>query len=295
VADPDWLPASGDAAEVAVDGRALRLTSLGRVLYPAAGFTKRDLIAYYAAVAGVLLPHIAGRPLTLGRWPTGVDARGFAQMECRGAPDWMKTRPLQLRTGEIRNYCVIDDLPSLMWAANQSTIELHPYYGSGPGENEARQAIFDLDPRPGASLPDAAAVALRLRELLGKRGHDPVVKASGGDGLHVFAPLATPENFAHVRAFCDEVAEELGASAVNVDCAQNHPRRSLAAPYSLRAADIPLVSAPLRWDEVERAVADQSLGGLVITAAQIPARIAELGDLFAPLLAEAAARSRAVM
>jgi bifunctional non-homologous end joining protein LigD len=294
VADPDWLPASGDEAEVAVGGRSLRLTSLGRVLYPAAGFTKRDLIAYYAGVADVLLPHIAGRPLTLGRWPTGVDARGFAQMECRGAPDWMKMRPLQLRTGEIRNYCVIDDLPSLVWAANQSTIELHPYYGSGADDNEALQAIFDLDPRPGASVLDAAAAALRLRELLGKRGHDPVVKTSGGDGLHVFAPLAAPESFARVRAFCDEVAEELAAPAVNVDCAQNHPRRSLAAPYSLRAADVPVVSAPLRWDEVERAVAKQMVGGLLITAAQMPARIAELGDLFASLLPGSAAATGAV-
>jgi bifunctional non-homologous end joining protein LigD len=261
-----------------VDGRTLTLSSVERVLYPAAGFTKGDLIAYYVSVADVLLPHIAGRPLTLGRWPAGVEARGFAQMECRGAPEWMKTRPLKLRTGEIRNYCVIDDRASLVWAANLSTIELHPYYASGPDEEQTLVAIFDLDPQPGAGLPEAAEAALRLRELLAARGLEAVVKTSGGDGIHIFVPLNVAHEYALVRSFCEEVAAELHAPRINVDCAQNHPRRSLAAPYSLRAADIPVASAPLRWEELERGER------LVITAAEMRARIEDCGDLFRPLL-----------
>jgi len=269
---------------VTVGARTVRLTSLGRLLYPATAFTKRDLIAYYASVADVLLPHIAGRPLTLGRWPSGVDARGFAQMECRGAPDWMKTRALRLRTGEVRNYCVIDDLPSLVWVANLSTIELHPYFTAGPDEEQAQVAIFDLDPQPGSGLLDAGAAALRVRDLLAARGHEAVVKTSGGDGLHVFVALDAAQAFPRVRVFCDEIAAQLAAPNINVDCAQNHPRRSLAAPYSLRAADIPIVSAPVRWEEVQRAVTTGNAEPLIVTPAQVRARLAQFGDLFAAAL-----------
>jgi len=284
VADPAWLPADADTAEVTIAGRALRLTSLDKVLYPAAGFTKRDLIAYYAAVAGVLLPHIAGRPLTLGRWPSGVAARGFAQMECRGAPDWMRTRPLQLRTGEVRNYCVIDDVPSLVWAANLGTIELHPYLGGGPDGEEARIAIFDLDPQRGALLLDAAKAALALGDLLARNGLEGWAKTSGGDGIHVFMPLGAAHTFEHVRSFCREVALELNTTSVNVDCTQNHARRSLAAPYSLRAADMPVVSAPVAWDEIARVVADGDAAALRFSPAAMIRRVEQLGDLFRPVL-----------
>jgi bifunctional non-homologous end joining protein LigD len=269
--------------DVAVGDRTLHLTSLDKVLYPATGFTKRDLIDYYARVADVLLPHIAGRPLTLGRWPSGVQARGFAQMECRGAPDWMRTRQLVLRTGEVRNYCVVDDLASLVWVANLGTIELHPYPGVGPDGELAAFAIFDLDPQGSARLLDAARAALAVRELLVQRGFEPVVKTSGGDGIHVFAPLAELVEFERVRETCAQIAAELAAPAIAVDCLQNHPRRSLAAPYSLRAAALPLVSTPVEWGEIERAVEAGDERALTFTAAEIPARIEAHGDLFAAL------------
>jgi bifunctional non-homologous end joining protein LigD len=284
VVDTGWLPPAGDAAETTVAGRTLRLSSLDKALYPATGFRKRDLIAYYAGVAGVLLPHIARRPLTLGRWPTGVNSRGFAQMECRGAPDWMKTRPLELRTGEVRNYCVIDDLASLVWAANLSTIELHPYWGGGLDGEDALLAIFDLDPRRGAGPVDVAAAALTLRDLLSGRGLDAWPKTSGGDGLHVFVPLNVPHEFSRVRAVGKEVADVLATPDVNVDCAQNHPRRSLVAPYSLRAADAPVVSTPVRWEELEAAVTAGDETRLAFAPDEVLRRIAELGDLFEPVL-----------
>lgn len=270
--------------EATFAGRTVRLTSLDKVLFPATGFTKRELIDYYVAVADVLVPHLTGRPLTLGRWPSGVDERGFAQMECRGAPEWMRTRVLRLRTGEVRNYCLIEDVPSLVWAANLGTIELHTYLGGGADGEDAVLVIFDLDPRPGAGLLHAAALALALRTVLAECGLAAFAKTSGGDGVHVFAPLGAPHPYEQVRAFCEAVATRLATPAVGIDCAQNHPRRSLAAPYSLRAATRPAVSAPVDWDELERAVAERSPDALVFSPQQMPGRIEEVGDLFRPVL-----------
>jgi bifunctional non-homologous end joining protein LigD len=262
----------------------VRLTSLDRVLWQATGFTKRQLIDYYIAVAEVLLPHLSGRPLTLGRFPSGVDGPGFAQTECRGRPAWMATKRLRLRSGEIRDFCLVEDLPSLVWVANQGTIELHPYLGAGEQGEDAILALFDLDPGRGAGLLDAARVALRLNALLRELGLASFPKSSGGLGLHVFVPLNVPHQYAVVRRFCHEVAGPLPLGPVRVDCAQNHARRSLIAPYSLRAAREPTVSAPLVWAEVAAAVAAGRPERLLFTAERMPARVAQLGDPFRPVL-----------
>jgi len=267
-----------------VGGRSVRLTSLDRVLFPSTGFTKRDLIDYYAAVADVLLPHTSGRPLTLGRWPAGVDEPGFAQTECRGAPEWVRTLPVQLHNGTIRNYCAIDDLPSLLWAANLGTIELHAYVGGGADARETSAAVFDLDPAGGAGLLDAARFALALREALARSQLDAVTRTTGGAGVHVLVPLNRPHSFDDVRAFCKDVAKELDTTAVRIDCAENHARRLLIAPYSLRATARPTVAAPLLWDEIERAVERGRPDELVFTAAEMPDRIAQIGDAHEPLL-----------
>jgi bifunctional non-homologous end joining protein LigD len=266
--------------DIEIGGRRLRLTSLDRVLYPS-GFTKRDLIDYYAGVADVLVPHIAGRPLTLGRWPAGVFKPGFAQTECRGAPEWVTTRAVRLRTGDVRNYCVIDDVASLVWAANLGTLELHSYVGGGPDAEDASAVVFDLDPRTGSGLVDAAETALALRQLIDL---EACVKTSGSDGLHVLVPLNTPHSWDAARIFSASVTAGLDTITVKVDHAVNNPRRLLVAPYSLRAADRPTVSAPLGWDEVEQAVRERRPDAITFTAADIPARIEAVGDLFAPVL-----------
>jgi bifunctional non-homologous end joining protein LigD len=262
----------------------VRLTNLDRVLWPATGFTKRQLIDYYAAVADVLVPHLAGRPLTLGRFPGGVDGPGFAQTECRGRPDWMATKRLTLRSGEVRDFCLVQDLPSLLWVANLGTIELHLYLGAGDAGEDAVLALFDLDPVAGAGPLDVAGVALRLRSLLEELGLASFPKSTGGLGLHVYVPLNVPHRYEVVRAFCADVAARLPADAVRVDCAQNHPRRSMIAPYSLRAASRPVVSAPLAWEEVAAAAAADRPELLVFTAEQMPPRVEERGDLFGPVL-----------
>jgi bifunctional non-homologous end joining protein LigD len=270
--------------ESAIAGRRLRLTSLDKVLFPATGFTKARLIDYYFAVAEVMLPHLVGRAVTLGRWPAGVDAPGFAQTECRGAPDWLATKPLRLRSGEVRNFCVLDDLPSLVWVANLGTIEVHPYLGGGPDGDDALLAIFDLDPGPGAGLLDAAATASRLRALLGAFGLESFPKTSGGHGMHVFVPLGVAHRFEAVRDFCREISAQLDDHAVKVDCAQNHPRRSLVAPYSLRAAPAPMVSAPLAWHELEAALSNGDPDSIRFKATDMPARIDAVGDPIRPVL-----------
>src|SRR3954453_22200805 len=145
------------------------------------------MIDYYARVAPALLGHLAGRALTLGRFPAGVDGRGFAQTECRGSPPWMTTHPLRLRDGRVRNFCVVDDRESLLWVANQAAIELHPFLSRIERHEEPTCVVVDLDPGPGAGMLDCCRVALRARELLRTLGLEVFVKTSGSTELHPHA------------------------------------------------------------------------------------------------------------
>lgn len=271
------------------------LSSLDRVLWPATGFTKGQMVDYYARVAPVLLPHLADRPLTLGRFPNGVDGPGFAQTECRGRPDWMETVPIRLRNGRVRNFCLARDVHSLLWIANLGTIELHIFLGRARTLEQPTAVVFDLDPEPPAGTADAARVALILRDRLACGGLTAVVKATGGEGLHVLVPLNCPHTYAQTRSFARGLARELAAEhrdvvasaaarqrragTVLIDWAQNNERRSIVAPYSLRAADRPRVSAPLRWEEVERRPQELGFG-----PQDTLARLRRVGDSFADAL-----------
>ena len=271
-------------------GRRVELTTPDRVLWPAAGFTKRDLLDYYLRVAPVLLPHLADRPLTLGRFPEGVEGRGFAQTECRGAPAWLRTEPIRLRGGEIRNYCVVEDDAGLAWLASLSVIELHTFLGLDRPDS----IVFDLDPGEPADIVDCAEVALLLRDRL---GDEAVVKTSGSVGLHVFVPTTAP--YEETRAFARRVAEELEAAhgarvisttdraartgKVLIDWMQNAPMRSTVAPYSLRAAPWPTVSTPVSWEEVTRCAAERRPELLTFLAGDVLERVERLervGELF---------------
>lgn len=282
------------------DGRRVALTSRERVLWPLTGFTKGDMLDYYAGVAGALLPHLAGRALTLGRFPGGVDARGFAQTECRGCPEWMTTHPMALRDGRVRRFCVVEDLPSLLWVANQSAIELHLFLARVEDHARPTAVVFDLDPGPGAGTLDCCAIALRLRERLRDLGLEAVVKTSGSIGLHVLVPLNTPHGYDDTKPFARELTARLAAEdpehvvdrspialrtgRVLVDWLANDASRTLVAPYSLRAADRPTVSAPVTWDEVEAALRDRAPERLAFTAADMAARLDALGDPLAAVL-----------
>jgi bifunctional non-homologous end joining protein LigD len=286
------LPPTPDGT-VEVDGRHVELTNLDRPLADA--FRKRDLISYYARVAPVLVPHLTGRPLSLVRFPAGLSGRGFLQNECRGAPPWMHTASLRLRTGATRRYCLVDDVASLLWVANLGTLELHPYLATHARPDHPVQVILDLDTGPGLGLLDAARVALALRDRLLALGLTTVVKNSGVSGLHVAVPVGDA-TFPQVRDFARRLAVMLAADdplgvasadaasrragRVLVDWRQNDPRRSTAAPYSLRATEPLGVSAPVRWSEVEAALAAGDATRLRPSPAEVVERIAAEGDLF---------------
>ncbi|HEU0035923.1 MAG TPA: hypothetical protein VFQ53_35170 [Kofleriaceae bacterium] len=235
----------------------------------------------------MLLPHLAGHALHLGRWPDGVDHPGWFQANCRGAPAWLRTHVVTGKRGQTLRYCVIDDVPSLLWAANLGTLELHPFQAAIDRPDEPRAIVFDLDPGPGCGLRECAHAALALREALAPLAC--FVKTSGVKGLHVFVPLNGGATYAEVKPFARAVAQQLAArhpatltdrmaraeraGRVFVDTSQNDPGKQTVAPYSLRATSVPLVSAPLAWSELE--APGHASPAIVLE------RIARHGDLFA--------------
>ena len=275
--------------EVEIEGRRLRLSSVDRVVWPETGFTKGNVFDYYTRVAPVLLPHLADRPVTLARFPEGVEGYGWYQTQCRG-PDWMPTR----RVG-TQDYCVVNDLASLLWLANAGTIEFHPLLSRGKRVHEPTQVVFDLDPGAPAGFAECGRVALLVRRLLDDAGLVSFPKASGSLGLHVHVPLAEGRTFGETRSFARGVAERLAAERpelvvaraarslrpgkVLVDWAQNAEARSLLAPYSLRAMRVPTVAAPLTWDEVE-AGSERAGENLAFAPAGVLERLTTVGDPF---------------
>jgi len=276
------------------------LTNLERVLWPAVGFTKGDMLAYYEAIAPVLLPHLAGRPLTLGRFPAGVEGPGFATTECRGRPDWVSTVAVRLRSGEVREQCVIEDLASLLWVVNLGTIELHAFPSAAGRLDEPAFVVLDLDPGPGTGLAECCRIALWLRGALADCGLVGFCKTSGGLGLHVYVPLDAGHSFDESKAFARSLAARLvgerpGAVTdrreassrprrVLVDWIPNSPRALTVAPYSLRATDAPLVSTPVGWDEVEAAASRDPGADLRFDPGRVVERARDMGDLFRPVL-----------
>lgn len=286
------------AVETTVDvaARTVRLTNLDRVLWPVTGATKRDLIGYLLAAAPVLLPHVARRAVMLWRFPEGVDGPGWFQAQCRSRPEWVGTHEIVGRRGERLRYCLVEEPATLAWLGNLGTIELHPHGWTidRPAEPSALQ--LDLDPGPPAGHRECARVAVLLRERLGRDGLRPVVKTSGGLGLHVAVPLASRQTFDAAKAYARSLAEELAASEpelvvfgsaraqrtgrVYVDWIQNDAGRQMVAPYSLRATPVPQVSTPVSWDEVEAASRGMS-AALRPGPREVLERVERLGDLWA--------------
>ncbi|MFL6019785.1 MAG: non-homologous end-joining DNA ligase [Gaiellaceae bacterium] len=279
---------------IEIEGRRLRLTNLDKVLWPQVGRTKAWLLEYYTRVAPVLLPHLAGRPLTMRRFPDGVDGVSWHQNECRGEPEWFHVLETGGKGGRTLRFCVADDLPSLVWLANQGTIELHPFQWTVDAPRRPATLVFDLDPGPPAALAECARVALRLRDLLDELGLTPFAKTSGSLGLHLHVPLGRPHDAEHVKRFARAVAEALAqshpdevvaevdksrrAGKVFLDWLQNDPTRQTVAPYSLRGLPFPTVAAPVTWEEIERG------GALSFLGEDVLGRIERDGDLFAEVL-----------
>ena len=283
-----------------IEGRSVAVTNLDKVLWPAAGFTKAQMLEYYVEVAPVLLPHLAGRPLTVRRFPDGVDGPSWHQNECKGEPDWFPVAETPGRGGRLLRFCMVDGLPALVWLVNQAAVELHPFLWTTTEPRRPTSFVFDLDPGAGAGLVEAARVALHVRRLLEELGLFSLVKVSGSLGLHVHVPLGKPHDAEQTKAFARAVAETLARERpdevvakmqrgrrhgkVFVDWLQNDATRQTVAPYSLRGLAHPTVAAPVRWDEVERAAEEGRPDALVFLAADVPRRLERDGDLFAPLL-----------
>ncbi|WP_369249169.1 non-homologous end-joining DNA ligase [Streptomyces sp. R41] len=278
-----------------VEGRRLALSNLEKVLYPATGFTKGEVLHYYATVAEPLLAHLHNRPLSFLRYPDGPDGQVFfAKNVPPGTPDWVRTAEVPRSEGPAR-MVLIQDLASLMWAANLVT-EFHTPQWQVDAPGEADRLVFDLDPGAPATIVECCEVALWLRERLAADGIAAYAKTSGSKGLHLLAALA-PTPSKEVTAYAKELAVEaeralqgrvthrmtksLRGGRVFVDWSQNAARKTTATPYTLRARAEPTVSAPVTWEEVAGCTDPAELG---LRAADIVPRLERYGDLLAPLL-----------
>jgi bifunctional non-homologous end joining protein LigD len=287
---------------VSVEGRQLSLSNLDKVLYPAAQFTKGEVISYYQRIAPALLPHLRSRPLTLKRYPNGVDDKFFYEKRCPShRPDWMRTAEVWSdRNRGIINYCVVDDLASLVWVANMASLELHPSLSRCEEMSRPTCVAFDLDPGAPADIVECCRVALRLRDLFDQMGLVSMAKTSGSKGLQVYIPLNTPVDYdAGTKAFSYAVAQmlekrfpgeivssqkrELRTGKVLIDWSQNDEYKTTVSVYSLRARERPTVSAPVTWDEVAACAGAGDPALLRFEAGAVVARVEQLGDLFSPL------------
>jgi bifunctional non-homologous end joining protein LigD len=284
--------------EVEVEGRRLSLSNLDKVMYPATGFTKGQLIDYYTRVAPVLLPHLRDRPLTLKRYPNGVEGGHFYEKQCPShRPDWVRSEPVELSSKTI-HFCICDDLPTLVWLANLADLELHPSLSNVPDVERPTVMAFDLDPGPPAGVAECCVVALILRDALGRIGLECFPKTSGSKGIQVYVPLnvdgvdydrgtkplsqalARHLEAEHPKLIVSSQKKELRKGKVLIDWSQNDEHKTTVSVYSLRARERPTVSTPLDWAEVEAADAD----ALVFEAGDVLERVEERGDLFAPVV-----------
>src|ERR1700683_4818103 len=289
-------------SSVEIQGKQLKLSNLEKVLYPAAGFTKQQVIDYYARIAPAMLPHLEGRALTRKRYPNGVDAEFFYEKNApMHRPDWVKTAPIWSE-GNHRtvHYILANDLATLIWLANLAAIELHPSLALARDITCPTMMVFDLDPGPPANIVQCCQVGLWLREIFEHFGLQSFPKTSGSKGLQIYVPLNTPTKYESTKNFARALAQllehehpglvlsdmkkHLRTGKVFVDWSQNDEHKTTVAVYSLRARERPTVSTPVSWDEVEHALRKKDANRLVFEAPQTVARVEKMGDLFAPAL-----------
>jgi len=283
-----------------VGGKTVEVSNLDKIFYPKNGFTKGDVIAYYLRIAPVLLPHLKNRPVTLKRYPDGVEGSFFYEKQAPShAPSWIKTVPVA-KTGGCIDYLLLNDLPSLLWVTNLANLELHPFLHRAGSLERPTQLVFDLDPGPPANLLDCAGVALLIRDLFSDLGLRSFAKTSGSKGLQIAVPLNTAVDYEKTGAFAKAVAlllekrfpkkvvsemkKEKRKEKVFIDWSQNHSKKTTVSVYSLRARERPTVSTPVTWDELTEAMAQKKIERLTFEADALLKRVEEIGDLFEPLL-----------
>ena len=288
--------------EIEVGGKKMTVSNLEKVLYPEVGFTKGQVIDYYISIAPVLLPHLKDRPITLKRYPEGVDGFFFYEKQCPShRPAWVKTTevPSRRHAGKI-DYCMINDLPALVWAANLADLELHTFLHRAPAISRPTSLAFDLDPGAPADIVLCCQVGMWLRAVLNNLGLQSFAKTSGSKGLQLFVPLNTATTYEKTKPFAHALAEKLEQEypeqvlsrmqkalrkgKVLIDWSQNDEHKTTVNVYSLRAKEQPTVSTPLAWEEVDAAVQSGDGSRLVFDSLRVLERVEKKGDLFAPVL-----------
>jgi bifunctional non-homologous end joining protein LigD len=288
--------------EINVAGKRLTVSNLEKVLYPEVGFTKGQVIDYYIRIAPVLLPHLKGRPITLKRYPEGVNGFFFYEKRCPShRPSWVKTAAVPSRREEKRiDYCVMDDLPALIWAANLADLELHTFLHRAPAITRPTTIAFDLDPGPPVDIVLCCKVGLWLKAMFESLNLQSFPKTSGSKGLQVFVPLNTATTYDRTKEFARALAERLEREhpdlvvsrmqkalrkgKVLIDWSQNDDHKTTVNVYSLRAKSQPTVSTPVTWKEVELTARKADAQFLVFDSEAALRRVKKHGDLFEPVL-----------
>lgn len=275
----------------------VRLTNLDKLFWPEMGLTKGDLIKYYIDVAGYLLPHLQDRPLSLNPYPDGIKGKPFYQKRCpEEAPPFVERVPINSEhRGEVINWCLLNNLPSLVWAANRACIELHVWFSRWQIAERPDFAVFDLDPAGDSGFAEAREVALLIKRILDELKLKAYPKTSGKRGIHLYIPVKQVYTYRQVRKFLEHIGrvivdaapslatlewdKEKRGSRVYIDFRQNARGKTLAAPYSLRPVEGAPVSTPITWQELEAGLspADFNIN-------TIKTRLEERGDLFSPVL-----------
>lgn len=287
---------------VEIEGKHLKLTNLDKVLYPSVGFTKGQVIDYYARIAPVLVPHLKNKPLTLKRYPNGVNEPPFFEKNAtKHRPDWIKTAPIWSEGNQRDvNYILCNDLATLVWVANLAAIELHPSLSLAQDITCPRSLVFDLDPGPPANIIQCCRVAFWLRTIFEHFRLESFPKTSGSKGLQIYVPLNTKTSYdetkplAHALArllenehrdlVVSDMKKAIRTNKVFVDWSQNDEHKTTISVYALRARERPTVSTPITWDEVANALKKKDASLLVFESQQVLDRVDKMGDLFAPLL-----------
>jgi bifunctional non-homologous end joining protein LigD len=288
---------------IEIEGRQLKLSNIDKILYPKAGFTKGQVVDYYARIAPVLLPHLAGRPLTLKRYPNGVEGMHFYEKNCPAfRPEWMKTASIWSEGNKrYMEYCVVENLPTLIWLANLADLELHVSLSRAPEMQRPTVIAFDLDPGPPADIVQCCQVGIWIRDLFSHFGLAAFPKTSGSKGLQIYVPLNSPVTYdqtkpfakatarlledRHPRQVLSDMKKALRVGKVFVDWSQNDDYKTTVCVYSLRAKDQPTVSTPVSWKEVENCLKKGDPALLSFTSDEVLRRVQKHGDFFQPVLA----------
>ena len=288
-------------SQLNIDGVKVEVSNLDKVFYPKTGFTKGDMIEYYIKISKYLLPHLKNRPISLKRYPDGVEGFFFYEKQCPShRPEWVKTAKVARKDGSDIDYCLMNDLPALVWAANLADLELHTFLHRAPAIETPTTLAFDLDPGPPADIIQCCEVGMWLEKMFAKLKLKCFPKTSGSKGLQVYVPLNTRVTYEKTKTFAHAIAETLErefpdtvvskmqkhvrAGKVLVDWSQNDPHKTTVCVYSLRAREHPTVSTPVTWKEVAAAFKKKNAGLLTYEADEVVKRVKKYGDLFAPVL-----------